>query len=175
MSDQRRYGARPLTITIGPDDGVDPADLVPQPWQDQIGAVALAGTALTMTWDVEGDDVIGWISTGEDPVGLPQVWVYRSVPRWVSAWAGGTNQSPICGDADPLLLPVADGPPNSGRRPDAGEAHRVGEWIALVLAAVVGHTPASETFRDFVAAGYTAIPADPDHRQRRVDSMAGPS
>lgn len=115
---------------------------------DFITAAASSGHHLELAWD----SGVAYVATGEDPMGT-HLSFWPCTPRWVATWTlSDAEHRAESADADPLLLPVADGP-----SVDA-DSSNVGEWMARVITTVAGRNPARPSHRDFRAVGYTSEP-----------------
>lgn len=121
------------------------------PYWDAITEAAESGHGLEVTWD----GGIVYVEINENRGG-DILTFHPCEPRWVACWTvhpnGTDDPTVVLADADPRLLPVADGPHLHADSTD------VGEWIATVIVTIAGHRPIGESVRDFAADGYTTFP-----------------
>ncbi len=115
---------------------------------DAITDAASTGHGLEITWDG------GIVYVDVDETRSENVLTFHPCePRWVACWTiHPSDQTFAIADADPRLLPVADGPALDADTDD------VGAWIATVIVTIAGHRPVGESFRDLAADGYTTFP-----------------
>ncbi len=115
---------------------------------DDIAAAASRGHRPEVTWDCG----VAYVVTGEDLTGT-HLTFWPCQPRWVATSTLIDNDAQCePADADPRLLPLADGPDLDADSTD------VGAWMATVITAIAGHRPDGPSYRDVPADGYTQSP-----------------